>query len=110
MRREKDAVSRSPLRRTTQRLINDPSFAFGRVYEPFDVVESNIVLLQAKLSTLPKAALTISYLESEYTNLLDRLENSGETIVTAYARPILPMDVWLTCQLSRIEKFHEDVR
>ena len=109
MRREKDAVSRSPLRRTTQRLINDPSFAFGRVYEPFDVVESNIVLLQAKLSTLPKTALTISYLESEYTNLLDRLENSGETIVTAYARPILPMDVWLACQLSRIEKFREDV-
>lgn len=103
-------MSRSPFRRTTQRLINDPSFAFGRVYEPFDVVESNIVLLQAKLSTLPKTVLTISYLESEYTSLLDRLENSGETVVTAYARPILPMDVWLTCQLSRIEKFREDVR
>lgn len=110
VRRERDVVSRSPFRRTTQRLINDPSFAFGRVYEPFDVVESNIVLLQARLSTLPKRALTIPYLESEYTDLLDRLENAGETIVTAYARPIMPMDVWLGCQLSRIEKFREDVR
>ena len=108
--RERRAVSRLPYRRTTQRLINDPSFAFGRVYEPFDVVESNIVLLQAKLSTLPKTELTIPYLESAYTSLLDRLENTGETIVTAYARPIMPMDVWLTCQLSRIEKFREDVR
>ena len=103
-------MSRSSFRRTTQRLINDPSFAFGRVYEPFDVVESNIVLLQARLATMPKTRLTISYLESEYTTLLDQLENSGETVVTSYARPIMPMEVWLTCQLSRIEKFREDVR
>ena len=102
-------MSRLSFRRTTQRLINDPSFAFGRIYEPFDVVESNIVLLQARLSTLPKAALTIDYLESEYTTLLDRLENAGDTVVTAYARPIMPMEVWLACQLSRIEKFREDV-
>ncbi|MCY4436088.1 MAG: hypothetical protein OXE05_01985 [Chloroflexi bacterium] len=102
-------MSRLSFRRTTQRLINDPSFAFGRIYEPFDVVESNIVLLQARLSTLPKAELTIAYLESEYTTLLDRLENAGDTVVTAYARPIMPMEVWLACQLSRIEKFREDV-
>ena len=89
--------------------MNDPSFAFGRVYEPFDVVESNIVLLQARLSTLPRRDLTINYLEAEYTNLLDRLENAGETVVTAYARPIMPMELWLNCQLSRIEKFREDV-
>lgn len=95
-------------RRTTQRLINDPSLAFGRVYEPFDVVESNIVLLQARLSTLPRTQLTISYLESQYTCLLDRLEDSGETVITAYGQPIMPKDVWLTCQLSRIEKFREE--
>ncbi len=59
---------------------------------------------------MPKTRLTISYLESEYTTLLDQLENSGETVVTSYARPIMPMEVWLTCQLSRIEKFREDVR
>ncbi len=95
-------------RRTTQRLINDPSLAFGRVYEPFDVVESNIVLLQARLSTLPRTQLTISYLESQYTSLLDRLEDSGETVITAYGQPIMPKDVWLACQLSRIEKFREE--
>jgi hypothetical protein len=99
-----------PYRHTTLRLINDPSFAFGRTYESFDVVESNIVLLQARLSTLPRTELTVSYMESAYTDLLDRLENSGETIVTAYAHPIIPMEVWLTCQMSRIEMFREDIR
>ena len=108
--REKVSVARPAFRRTTQRLINDPSFAFGHIYEPFDVVESNIVLLQARLATLPKAKLTLAYLELEYTGLLDRLEGSGETVITAYAHPIMPRDVWLTCQLSRIEKFREDVR
>ena len=101
-------MSEIPSRRTTQRLINDPSLAFGRVYEPFDVVESNIVLLQARLSTLPRAQLTLPYLESQYAGLLDRLEDSGETVITAYGQPSMPKDVWLTCQLSRIEKFREE--
>ena len=104
-----DEFGTSP-RQTTQRLINDPSLAFGRVYEPFDVVESNIVLLQARLSTLPRTQLTISYLESQYTCLLDHLENSGETVITAYGQPSMPKEVWLTCQLSRIEKFREESR
>jgi hypothetical protein len=97
-------------RRTTQRLINDPSLAYGHIYEPFDVVESNIVLLQARLATFPRADLTIAFLELQYTSLLDRLEASGETVITAFAHPIMPKDMWLTCQLSRIEKFREDVR
>ncbi len=105
--REND-VPDTHARRTTQRLINDPSLAFGRVYEPFDVVESNIVLLQARLSTLPRAKLTLPYLESQYAGLLDRLEDSGETVITAYGQPSMPKDVWLTCQLSRIEKFREE--
>lgn len=102
-------MSQLPYRKTTQRLMNDPSFAFGRIYEPFDVVESNIVLLQARLATLPRAELTLAFLELEYTNLLDRLEVAGETVITAYAQPIMPMDVWFNCQLTRIEKFREDL-
>ena len=89
-------------------MINDPSLAFGRVYEPFDVVESNIVLLQARLSTVPRAQLTLPFLETQYTCLLDRLVDSGETVITAYGQPIMPTDVWLACQLSRIEKFREE--
>ena len=108
--RERVSVAQPAFRRTTQRLINDPSFAFGHIYEPFDVVESNIVLLQARLATLPRATLTLAYLELEFTGLLDCLEGLGETVITAYAHPIMPKDVWLTCQLSRIEKFREDVR
>lgn len=98
-----------PFRRTTQRLMNDPSFAFGRIYEPFDVVESNVVLLQARLATLPRARLTLTFLDSEYTSLLDRLELAGEAVITAYAQPIMPKDVWFNCQLTRIEKFREDM-
>ena len=102
-------MSQPPSRRTTQRLINDPSFAFGHVYEPFDVVEAYVVMLQARLATLPRAQLTLAYLESQFTELLQWLEESGEAVITAYAHPIMPKDLWLNCQLSRIEKFREDV-
>ena len=88
--------------------MNDPSFAFGRVYEPLDVVEANVVLLQARLATKPKSQLTLDYIGAQFASLLSRLEDSGEAVITAYAQPTIPKDVWLTCQLLRIEKFRED--
>ena len=88
--------------------MNDPSFAYGRVYQPLDVVESSIILMQTKLATLPSEQLTIEFLDDQYTNLFDLLVESGLCYVSAYMRAIMPKDVWLRCQLSQIQRFRDD--
>jgi len=90
------------------RLMNDPSFAYGRVYQPAEVVESSIVLLQTKLATLPSEELTLEFLDEQYTNLFNLLVESGLCYISAYTRAIMPKDVWLRCQLSQIRRFRED--
>jgi len=56
---------------------------------------------------LPEEQLTFTYLDLQYTYLLDRLVDDGEAVITAYMHPLIPKETWLKWQLARIEKFRE---
>ena len=88
-------------------VMNDPSFAYGHVYQPFDVLEKSITLLQTRLAKVEPATLTMDYLDQEYRGLFQMLVENGFCTVTAYTHPSISKDVWLRHQLSRIERYRE---
>jgi hypothetical protein len=87
--------------------MNDPSFAYGHVYDPIDVIEKSVTLLQTRLAKAKPETLTIEYLDTQYSELFKVLVDSGLCAVTAYMQPMLPKDVWLRHQLRRIERYRD---
>jgi IS1 family transposase len=88
-------------------VMNDPSFAYGTVYGPNETLEKSITLLQTRLAKVDPQALTLDYLDSQYSSLFQMLVDHGLCAVTAYTRPIISKDVWLRHQLSRIERYRD---
>ena len=88
-------------------VMNDPSFAYGRVYQPEEVLEKSITLLQTRLAKMAPALLTMDYLDREYNGLFQMLVDNGFCTVTAYTHPTISRDVWLRHQLSRMERYRD---
>lgn len=87
--------------------MNDPSFAYGTVYGPVETLEKSITLLQTRLAKERPEALTMEYLDVQYSKLFEMLVDNGLCAVTAYTRPTISKDVWLRHQLSRIERYRD---
>ena len=88
-------------------VMNDPSFAYGQVYQPTVVLEKSITLLQTRLAKVQPEALTIEYLDSQYSGLFKMLVEHGICTVTAYTLPTISKDVWLRHQLGRIARYRD---
>ncbi|MGH2355851.1 MAG: hypothetical protein ACRDI2_10650 [Chloroflexota bacterium] len=91
----------------TQSVMNDPSFAYGRVYHPSDVLEKSITMLQTRLAKEQPETLTVEYLDTQYSELFKMLVDGGFCAVTAYTRPTISKDVWLRHQRTRIERYRD---
>ncbi len=87
--------------------MNDPSFAYGPVYEPTDILEKSITLLQTRLAKAEPATLTMEYLDTQYSQLFKMLVDHGFCTVTAYTMPTISKDIWLRHQLSRIARYRD---
>lgn len=87
--------------------MNDPSFAYGQVYGPVETLEKSITLLQTRLAKEDPEALTMEYLDTQYTGLFNMLVEHGLCAVTAYTRPTIEKEVWLRHQLSRIARYRD---
>lgn len=85
--------------------INDPVYAFGKDYEPKDVLLTAILGLQEHLARVPAEELTFGRLSQEYRRLFLWLEEQHHVVVTGYHRPNLMMEEeqWLRCQRSAIQ-------
>jgi hypothetical protein len=90
-----------------RRVMNDPSFAYGHVYDPADVLEKSITLLQTRLAKSEPELLTLEYLDAQYSELFKMLVDNGLCAVSAYTRPSIPKDVWLRHQLGHIERYRD---
>lgn len=90
-----------------RRVMNDPSFAYGHVYDPPDVLEKSITLLQTRLAQSEPELLTLEYLDTQYSALFKMLVDNGLCAVLAYTSPSIPKDVWLRHQLGRIQRYRE---
>ena len=88
-------------------VMNDPSFAYGEVYGPMEVMEKCIILLQTRLAKMRPEALTLDYLDAQYKDLFKMLVDHGLCVVTAYIQATISKDVWLRHQLRRIERFRD---
>jgi hypothetical protein len=88
-------------------VMNDPSFAYGRVYGPIEVVEKSITLLQTRLAKMDPDALTVEYLDNQYSELLQMLVDEGLCVITSYGQPSIPKDVWFRHQLTHIARYRE---
>ena len=88
-------------------VLNDPSFAFGKVYGPAETLEKSITLLQTRLAKQAPGSLTLEYLDHQYTSLFDMLVEAGLCVVTAHTSPSISKDVWFRHQLSHIERYRE---
>ncbi len=87
--------------------MNDPAFAYGKVYAPMEVVEKSITMLQTRLAKLSPETLTLEYLDSQYSSLFRSLVESGLCVVTAYTQSTIPKDVWLRHQLRHIARYRD---
>ncbi len=87
--------------------MNDPSFAYGQVYGPAETLEKSITLLQTRLAKEHPDALTMEYLDRQYSGLFKMLVDNGLCAVLAYTSPSIPKDVWLRHQLGRIQRYRE---
>src|SRR5438094_3767885 len=85
-------------------VMNDPSYAYGQVYAPMETMEKCIRLLQTRLAKMAPEALTIEYLDSQYTALFRVLVDNGLCVVTAYTHSTISKDVWLRHQLKAIAR------
>jgi hypothetical protein len=96
-----------PLPYKMRSVMNDPSFAYGKVYGPAETLEKSITLLQTRLAKQEPASLTMEYLDTQYTELFNMLVQAGLCVVTAHTLPSISKDVWLRHQLSHIERYRE---
>jgi hypothetical protein len=88
-------------------VMNDPSFAYGHVYQPVDILEKSITMLQTRLAKQQPETLTMEYLDSQYSELFKMLVDNGFCIVAAYTSPSISKDIWLRHQLRRIERYRD---
>lgn len=88
-------------------VMNDPSFAYGEVYGPMEVMEKGITLLQTRLATMRPEVLTLDYLDRQYTDLFQMLLDSGLCVITAYTTSTISKDVWLGHQLRHIQRYRD---
>ncbi|MBI3973835.1 MAG: hypothetical protein HY332_21365 [Chloroflexi bacterium] len=88
-------------------MMNDPSFAYGKVYAPMEVMEKSITLLQTRLAMMDPEALTLEYLDGQYSGLFKMLVDNGLCVVTAYTHSTISKDVWLRHQLRHIRRFRD---
>lgn|GEM_PF-715484 len=89
------------------RVMNDPSFAFGKVWGPMATVERSLVLLQARLAALPDDQLTDNYLKGQYLAVLESLVASGLLVVTSFTHPTIDEATWFAYQRTQIARFRE---
>ena len=87
--------------------MNDPSFAYGHVYHPIDILEKSIMMLQTRLAKVRPEDLTIEYLDTQYSGLFKMLVDNGFCAVSAYTQPTISKDVWLRHQLTRIARYRD---
>jgi IS1 family transposase len=87
--------------------MNDPSYAYGQVYAPMEIVEKGIRLLQTRLAKMAPESLTLEYLDDQYTELFQMLVDNGLCVVTAYTHSTISKDVWLRHQLKRIARYRD---
>lgn len=87
--------------------MNDPSFAYGSVYGPVETLEKGITLLQTRLAKENPEALTMEYLDSQYSDLFKMLVDHGLCVVTAHTHPTISKDVWLRHQLTSIARYRD---
>lgn len=92
---------------TIGRIMNDPSFIYGKVWGPMETVERSIVLLQLRLAKETPDLLTDEYLDREYTALLASLEEAGLCVVTSFTQPTLERTAWFSYQRAQIARFRE---
>jgi hypothetical protein len=90
-----------------RRVMNDPSYAYGEVYHPSETLEKSMTLLQTRLAKEDPAALTLEYLDTQYTGLFKMLVEHGLCAVSAYTQPMLPKEVWLRHQLKTIARYRD---
>ena len=88
-------------------VMNDPSFAYGHVYQPVDVLEQCVMMLQTRLAKQQPESLTLEYLDRQYSELFKMLVDNGLCAIVAYTRPTIPKDVWLRHQLRRIQRYRD---
>ena len=96
-----------PLKYKMRSVLNDPSFAYGKVYGPAETLEKSITLLQTRLAKQEPASLTMEYLDTQYNSLFEMLVTNGLCVVTAHTLPTISKDVWLRHQLTHIERYRE---
>ncbi len=89
------------------RVMNDPSFALGKVWGPMTTVERSLVLLQARLAALPHDQLTDDYLKGQYLAVLESLVTSGLLVVTSFTQPTIDEATWFAYQRTQIARFRE---
>ena len=87
--------------------MNDPSYAYGQVYAPMEIMDKSIRLLQTRLAKMAPEALTLEYLDTQYTDLFKMLVDNGLCVVTAYTQSTLSKDVWLRHQLKGIARYRD---
>ena len=87
--------------------MNDPSYAYGKVYAPMEIMEKCIKLLQTRLAKMAPEALTLEYLDTQYSELFEMLVSNDLCVVTAYTQATLSKDVWLQHQLRSIARFRD---
>ena len=88
-------------------VMNDPAFAYGTVYGPTETLEKSITLLQTRLAKERPEALTMEYLDSQYSGLFKMLLDAGLCVVTAHQAPMIPKDIWLRHQLTSIARYRD---
>jgi len=88
-------------------VMNDPSYAYGQVYGPMEIMDKCIKLLQTRLAKMAPETLTLEYLDSQYTELFKMLVDNNLCVITAYTQSTIPKDVWLRHQLSRIARYRD---
>ena len=88
-------------------VMNDPSFAYGIVYAPMEIMEKSITLLQTRLAKMEPAVLTMEYLDTQYNRLFEMLVDSGLCVITAYTHSTISKDVWLRHQLTSLARYRD---
>lgn len=96
-----------PLEYRMRSVMNDPAFAYGKVYGPTETLEKSITLLQTRLAKERPESLTLEYLDSQYSGLLNMLVDAGLCVVTAHQHPMISKAVWLRHQLTTIARYRD---
>jgi hypothetical protein len=93
-------------RRDTERVLNDPRYAFGLRLEPEADLRATTAAFTRGLAERPER-WDLAQLEAEYRALFARLEASGRFHRGPDVAPVLPVADWLRLQHARIAEFRQ---